>query len=116
VDGVNDAIRIVGDFGPAGLGALYTVVAMVQTNALSVECPACGAPIGDLCWSSTRAGHKISSGSHHDRVRAAMGEKVPQNLDTWLGRRRKQVAAEAAARAEKKAAEKEAANAEKKKL
>jgi hypothetical protein len=102
LDGVVDSIKVVGEFGPAGLGALHQVVAMVQTNVLSVECPTCGAQIGDLCWSSTRAGRKISSGSHHDRVRAAHGEHIPQNLDAWLGRRRRQVAEETAANAGKK--------------
>jgi hypothetical protein len=102
LDGVVDSIKVVGEFGTAGLGALHQVVAMVQTNVLSVECPTCGAQIGDLCWSSTRAGRKISSGSHHDRVRAAHGEHIPQNLDAWLGRRRRQVAEETAANAGKK--------------
>jgi hypothetical protein len=103
LDGVNDSIKVVGEFGPAGLEALYLVTALVQSNALSVECPTCGAEIGDLCWSSTRVGRKISQGSHHpDRVRVARGEHVPQNLDAWLGRRRQQVAAEAAAKAGKK--------------
>ena len=102
LDGVIDSIKVVGEFGPAGLGALHQVVTMVQTNVLSVECPTCGAQIGDLCWSSTQVGRKISSGSHHDRVRAAHGERIPQNLDAWLGRRRKQVAEETAANAGKK--------------
>ena len=102
LDGVVDSIKVVGEFGPAGLQALDMVVAMVQTNVLSVECPTCGAAIGDLCWSSTQVGRKISSGSHHDRVRAARGEHVPQNLDAWLGRRRQQVAKEAAASTGKK--------------
>ena len=102
LDGVIDSIKVVGEFGPAGLGALHQVVTMVQTNVLSVECPTCGAQIGDLCWSSTRVGRKISSGSHHDRVRAAHGEHIPQNLDAWLGRRRQQVAEEASANVGKK--------------
>lgn len=102
VDGVIDSIKVVGEFGPAGLVALHQVVTMVQTNVLSVECPTCGAEIGDLCWSSTQVGRKISKGSHHDRVRAARGEHVPQNLDAWLGRRRRQVAEEAAANVGKK--------------
>ena len=102
LDGVVDSIKVVGEFGPAGLEALHMVVAMVQTNVLSVECPTCGAEIGDLCWSSTRVGRKISSGSHPDRVRAAHGERVPQNLDAWLGRRRQQVAKAAAADPAKK--------------
>lgn len=102
LDGVTDSIKVVGEFGPAGLAALHMVVAMVQINVLSVECPTCGAEIGDLCWSSTQVGRKISSGSHHDRVRAARGEHIPQNLDAWLGRRRQQVAEEAAVSAGKK--------------
>jgi hypothetical protein len=102
LDGVLDSIKVVSEFGPSGLIALHQVVTMVQTNVLSVACPTCGAEIGDICWSSTQVGRKISSGSHHDRVRAAHGEHIPQNLDAWLGRRRQQVAEEAAARAEKK--------------
>lgn len=102
LDGVVDSIKVVGEFGPAGLQALDMVVAMVQTNVLSVECPTCGAEIGDICWSSTRVGRKMSSGSHHDRVRAARGEHVPQNLDAWLGRRRQQVAKETAGARKKK--------------
>ena len=95
MDGVADSIKVVGEFGPAGLQALDMVLAMVQANVLSVECPTCGAPIGDLCWSSTRAGRKMESGSHYDRIRASRGEHVPQNLDAWLGRRRQQAAASA---------------------
>lgn len=98
MDGVNDAIKVVGTYGPAAMGAIDTVVAMVQTNALSVECPSCGAQIGDICWSSTKVGRRTSSGSHYDRVRVAMGEHVPQKLETWLERRRKQVAEETAAK------------------
>ena len=97
LDGVVDSIKVVGEFGPMGLQALDMVVAMVQANVLSVECPTCGAEIGDICWSSTHVGRKISSGSHHDRVRAARGEHVSQNLDAWLNRRRQQ-AKEAAAK------------------
>lgn len=99
IDGVTDSIKIMGEFGPAGLGALHMVVSMVQTNVLSVACPTCGAEIGDLCWSSTHVGRKISEGSHPDRIRAAHGEHIPQNLDAWLGRRRRQVAEEKAASA-----------------
>ncbi len=102
LDGVTDSIKVVGEFGPAGLAALHQVVAMVQTNALSVECPTCGAEIGDLCWSSTRVGGKLAHGAHHDRIRASHGEHIPQNLDTWLGRRRQQAAEEAAAGVGKK--------------
>lgn len=102
LDGVNDSIKVMAEFGPAGLVALHQVVVMVQTNVLSVACPTCGAEIGDICWSSTQVGRKISSGSHHDRVRASHGEHIPQNLDAWLGRRRQQVAEEAAASAGKK--------------
>ena len=101
LDGVTDSIKVVGEFGPAGLEALQLVIAMVQTNVLSVECPTCGAAIGDDCWSSTRVGRTLSQ-AHHDRVRAARGERIPQNLDAWLGRRRQQVAEEAAVSTEKK--------------
>lgn len=95
LDGVTDSIKVVAEFGPAGLAALDQVVAMVQTNVLSVQCPTCGAEIGDICWSSTRVGGKLAHGAHHDRIRAAHGEYIPQNLDAWLGSRRQQVAEEA---------------------
>jgi hypothetical protein len=102
LDGVTDSIKVVGEFGPAGLAALHHVVAMVQTNVLSVDCPTCGAEIGDLCWSSTRVGGKLAHGAHHDRIRASHGEHIPQNLDQWLMRRQKQHAEETAACTEKK--------------
>ncbi len=104
LDGVADSIKVVGEFGPHGLIALHQVVTMVQTDVLSVECPTCGAEIGDLCWSSTRVGGRMSQGAHHDRYRASHGERIPQNLDQWVGQRRKQAAGEAgvAAAAEKK--------------
>jgi len=101
LDGVVDSIRVMGEFGPAGLGALQLVIAMVQTDVLSVQCPTCGAEIGDLCWSNTRPGGKLKSGAHHDRLRAAHGEYVPQSLDGWLGSRRQQVSAETTARADR---------------
>jgi hypothetical protein len=99
LDGVVDSIRVVGEFGPDGLCALQWVIAMVQTNALSVQCPECGAEIGDLCWSSTRPGGKLTQDVHHDRRRAARGEHIPQRMDAWLVRRRQQVTEEATARA-----------------
>jgi hypothetical protein len=97
LDGVTDSIRVVSEFGPEGLVALHQVVTMVQTNVLSVECPTCGAEIGDHCWSSTRVGGRMAHGAHHDRVRASHGERIPPNLDQWLGRRRQQAAASAGA-------------------
>lgn len=100
LDGVTDSIKVMSEFGPAGLLALHQVVEMVQTNILSVRCPTCGAEIGDLCWSSTKVGCKLPRGFHHDRIRSAHGEYVPQDLNAWLDRRRQQVAAEA--KAEKK--------------
>jgi hypothetical protein len=90
LDGVYDSIKVVGEFGPAGLQALHLVVEMVQTNVLSVACPTCGAEIEDLCWSHTRPGSKIAPEAHPDRLRAARGEYVPQSLDRWLGNRRQQ--------------------------
>ena len=98
LDGVTDSIKVVSEFGPAGLIALHQVVTMVQTNVLSVACPTCGAEIGDLCWSSTRAGSKFANeGAHHDRLRAARGEYVPQNLDRWVNNRNKKQSGKAAA-------------------
>jgi hypothetical protein len=98
VDGVTHSIKVVSEFGPAGLIALHQVVTMVQTNVLSVACPTCGAEIGDLCWSSTRVGAKFANkGAHYDRQRAARGEYVPQDLDRWVNsRNRKQPGKEAA--------------------
>ena len=94
VDGVKDSIKVVGEFGPAGLIALHQVVTMVQANVLSVVCPTCGAEIGDLCWSSTRVGAKFANeGAHHDRLRAARGEHVPPNLDRWVNSRNQKQAA-----------------------
>lgn len=59
---------------------------MPKVNALTVECPSCGALVGDRCWSGTRRGRKLSRGSHRDRVRVAAGAHVPMSFDMFLRR------------------------------
>jgi hypothetical protein len=69
-----------------------------KIDALSVECPSCGAAIGDRCWSGTRRGHKLARGSHRDRVRAAAGEHVPESFSTFLRREISRVKSEVLSR------------------
>ena len=71
---------------------------MSKVDALSVECPSCGAAVGDRCWSGTRRGRKLSRGSHSDRVRAAAGEHMPESFGTFLRREIARVEAEVLAR------------------
>jgi len=67
---------------------------VTKVDALAVECPSCGAPAGDRCWSGTRRGRKLTRGSHPDRLRAARGEHVPEDFQTWLRRELRRVTAE----------------------
>jgi hypothetical protein len=48
-------------------------VVTTKPDPLSVECPQCGAWIGDRCWSGTRRGRRLMRGSHRDRERLARG-------------------------------------------
>jgi hypothetical protein len=69
-----------------------------KVDALTVECPSCGAAVGDRCWSGTRRGRKLSRGSHKDRIRAAAGEHVPVSFGTFLRREIARATAEVLAR------------------
>lgn len=59
---------------------------MTKVDALSVECPQCGASVGDRCWSGTRRGRRLQRGSHGPRERRARGEHVPESFETFLRR------------------------------
>lgn len=69
-----------------------------RVDALTVECPSCGAVIGERCWSGTRRGRHLARGSHADRRRVAAGESVPQNFQTYLKSELRRVTAETIAR------------------
>lgn len=73
----------------------------VRVDALTVECPSCGAAVGDRCWSGTRRGRHLARGSHADRRRAAAGEHVPQSFQTYLKSELRRVTAETVARFKK---------------
>ena len=72
-----------------------------RVDALTVECPSCGAAVGDRCWSGTRRGRYLARGSHADRRRAAAGEHVPQSFQTYLKSELRRVTAETVARFKK---------------
>ncbi len=65
-----------------------------KVDTLTVECPSCGAAIGDRCWSGTRRGRHLTRGSHADRRRVALGEHVPQSFQTFLKGELRRVTAE----------------------
>jgi hypothetical protein len=71
---------------------------VTKIDPVSVECPSCGAAVGDRCWSGTRRGRKLTRGSHPDRVRAARGEDVPENFSAFLRREIRRVEDEVLAR------------------
>jgi hypothetical protein len=70
----------------------------MKVDTLSVECPSCGAVVGDRCWSGIRRGRKLSRGAHPDRVRAARGEHVPESFGAFLRREIRRVEDEVLAR------------------
>jgi hypothetical protein len=59
---------------------------MTKADPLAVECPSCGAVVGERCWSATRRGRHLSRGHHVDRRRVAAGEHVPESFSTFLRR------------------------------
>jgi hypothetical protein len=76
-------------------GARLVTVVTTKPDPLSVECPQCGAWIGDRCWSGTRRGRRLMRGSHRDRERLARGEPVTESFQTFLKRELRRVVQEA---------------------
>jgi hypothetical protein len=58
----------------------------VKPDPLTVECPQCGAKVGERCWSGTRRGRRLTRGSHEPRERVARGEKVEESFERWFWR------------------------------
>jgi hypothetical protein len=57
-----------------------------KVDALEVECPSCGAAVGERCWSGTRRGRHLTRGHHAGRRRVAAGERVPESFATFIRR------------------------------
>ena len=68
-----------------------------RIDPLLVECPQCGAAVGDRCWSGTRRGGLLQR-VHAPRKRRARGEDVPESFSMVLRRALQQAAEEIVAR------------------
>jgi hypothetical protein len=75
---------------------------VTRVDPLTVECPSCGAPAGERCWSGTRRGRRLQRGSHRDRERVAAGEPVAESFQTFLRRELRRVIEEVASAARRK--------------